>query len=75
MLAIPRAINPVPSSNMNPQFCHAFAHWLCVAEVARFNLSQSSCNPGFRYLIPKRGDPLDEWRTPVSITVIDDLDH
>jgi len=39
MLAMPRAIDPVPSPNVNSQFRHALTDRLRVAEVASFDLS------------------------------------
>ena len=75
MLALPPAIHAVPGSNMNSQFRDALTHRFRVTEVASFNLSQSSCDPGFRHLVSNRCDPVYEGRTPVLIPVVDEFDH
>jgi len=51
MPPMPAAINSVPSSYMNSQFRHSLTHWLRVAEIAGFDLSQSSSDPGFCNLV------------------------
>src|ERR1019366_7596752 len=75
MLAVPSAIYPIPSANINTQRRHAFAHRLSVTEIAGFNLPQSCRDAGFRNFVPKRRDPLDERRTSVLIPVVDEFDH
>ena len=75
MLAVASAINPIPSANINSQFCHALAHWFCIAKVAGFDLSQSCRDSGFCHFVPERRDPLDERGTPVLIPVVNEFDH
>jgi hypothetical protein len=50
MPPMPAAINSVPSSYMNSQFRHSLTHWLRVAEIAGFDLSQSAAIRAFAIL-------------------------
>jgi len=74
-LTVSSAINPVPSAHVDAQFGHALAHGLGIAEIAGLDLPQSGSDPGLGYLVPQRGDPLDERRTSIVFLVLDELDH
>jgi hypothetical protein len=60
---------------MNSQFRHSLTHWLRVAEIAGFDLSQSGGNPRLRHFVPKRSHPLDEGTPSILFLVIDEFDH
>ena len=75
MLPAPSAINPVSVTHINTQLRYALTHRLSVAKISGFNLAEPGSNAGFRNFVPKRRDPLDERRTSILISVVDEFDH
>lgn len=75
MQTVPAAIDSVSGADMNPQLRHTLTHRLCVAKIARFDLSQSSSDPGFCLFVAECRDPLYKRRTSVLFLVVDEFDH
>jgi len=55
---VPTQINPIPRTEVLPQFQNTIAHGFAIAKVSRFNPLQTNPDLGLRLLVAQRLKPL-----------------
>ena len=74
-MPMPRAINPIPRSGMDPQFDNAVAHRLRIAQVAGFNLAKSCSDANLGNFVANAAKPFGIWFAPILLLVTDEFDR